>query len=514
MKTTDKSDQSVDVGATKQSTSSQSNSTNVVSCFSNDRSQVLLSTALVNAEAKNGTYIVLRSLLDQGSQVSFITESAVQLLRLQKILTKGFISGLGGDSESSLISNSMVFVKFRSRVNPNFVIEIKAYVLKKLTSLLPERQISSEVITTISSVELADPSFGSPSKIELLLGAEIYCQILLEGLITGSPGLPVAQNTKFGWILSGKVNNEINHRDTSSKNVASPHVIELNENETLRKFWELESQPSIDSVGKFLSPEEQKCKKLFAESTYREESGRYVVKLPFKTDDPQCKNGGSKEIALKRFLSLERRLIKDPGLKKQYSEVIKEYLDLNHMEIVNDCNKDGAVYLPHHAVVRHDKTTSKVRVVFDASCIGTNGVSLNNELMVGPSLQPELRHIIMHWRCFSNCLVADIVKMYRQIRVADDDIHFQRILWRENPDADIQHLRHLRVTFGTASAPYLAVRVLQQLAQDEGNEFPVAKERVMSDFYMDDMNSGFDNLDEGLQIYKFWRDLGGRDKIL
>ncbi|XP_045541437.1 uncharacterized protein LOC123722922 [Papilio machaon] len=197
-------------------------------------------------------------------------------------------------------------------------------------------------------------------------------------------------------------------------------------------------------------------------------------------------------------------------MKKEYVKVIDEYLDLGHMEKVDDKETTDAVYLPHHAVVRNDKLTTKVRVVFDASCPGTNGASLNQDLLVGPALQPELRHILMNWRQFPICLGADIVKMYRQVKVSETDVDFQRIIWRENPEDELQHFRLLRVTFGTSSAPYLAVKSLQQIAHDEGTDFPLASKRVLKDFYVDDLMTGCQNVGEGIQIYHEMKELLGR----
>ncbi|XP_050555621.1 uncharacterized protein LOC118273288 [Spodoptera frugiperda] len=497
-----KPDQVAESSVSAVATSNQSNSTNIVSCFANSHSQILLATALIAAESKSGTAIVLRSLLDQGSQASFVTESAVQLLGLKRVPTKGSISGIGCDQDQSTISlNSMVLIKVKSRVDPSFIITVKAYVLKKLTTILPERKVMANVLTTISSLTLADPSFDTPNKIDLLLGAEVYGQILLEGLIRGSPGQLIAQNTRLGWILSGQVG-EINQSETCHNTVVTLHSTLTDENTLLKQFWELEAEPKGVNDKVYLTPEEQRCEEIFKGTTKRDESGRYIVHMPFRSSDPACKYGGSKDIALKRFLTLEKRFLRNPEFKAQYSAVINEYIALYHMDIVQNRDKEGCVYLPHHAVIRNEKSTTKVRIVFDASCVGSNGVSLNHDLMVGPPLQPELRHIIMRWRCEPICLVADIVKMYRQIRVCNDHTDFQRILWRENPDDEIQVLRHLRVTFGTSSAPYLAVRSLQQLAQDEGAEFPLAKNRVLSDFYMDDLMTGCQTIEEGVEIYK------------
>ncbi|XP_069365308.1 uncharacterized protein [Maniola hyperantus] len=91
--------------------------------------------------------------------------------------------------------------------------------------------------------------------------------------------------------------------------------------------------------------------------------------------------------------------------------------------------------------------------------------------------------------------------MYRQIRVADEAIDFQRLVWRTRTDEDLQHLRLTRVTFGTASAPYLAVRSLHQTAYDEGKDFPMATEKILKDFYMDDLLTGCQSVAEGKQLF-------------
>lgn len=167
-----------------------------------------------------------------------------------------------------------------------------------------------------------------------------------------------------------------------------------------------------------------------------------------------------------------------------------------------DLNKEKAVYLPHHAVVREDKSTTKVRVVFDASCKNENGVSLNDTLMVGPTLQPDLRHLIMGWRKHPVCLTADVVKMYRMVKVAEEDCDYQRIVWRNNPDDQIKDYKLLTVTFGTASAPYLAMKALNQVAIDHKEKYPIAADRVAKEFYMDDLMSGCQTIEDGIVLYK------------
>ncbi|XP_073950941.1 uncharacterized protein [Choristoneura fumiferana] len=457
--------------------------------------QVLLATALVKAESQNkGEYQLLRALIDQGSQASFITRASVQLLGLKTTAAKGVISGLGG--EQNLITRSMVEVLITSRLNPGCVLRVSAYVLDKLTSYLPSAVASITSWPELEQLKLADPEYHTSNKIDILLGAEVYSTIIENGIIKCPSGSLVAQNTTLGWILSG----QLRSNEDISCNVVNMHT---QVDQLLRSFWEIEAEPC--NKEKILSVEEQRCEDFYESTTTRDDHGRYIVRLPFRDQNPACADGHSKKIATKRFSFLERKLERDQHLKQRYKEVLDEYLNLDHMIQINHSEGEQATkytYLPHHAVIREDKETTKVRIVFDASCKGTNGVSLNDDLMVGPTLQPELRHIIMRWRTYPICFIADIVKMYRQIKVNDEDSEYQRILWRDNPDQEIKEYKLLRVTFGTSAAPYLAVKSLIQVAKDEGKDFPLAAERVKNEFYMDDLMSGCEKEEEAVEIYK------------
>ncbi|CAK1583275.1 unnamed protein product [Parnassius mnemosyne] len=479
------------VSNVKASLDSSESASNFTSHFSKETApnQILLATALVESRARNGYTHLFRALLDQGSQASFVTESAVQLLGLRKIPNKSIISGLGGDNTSVMASKYIVMMDIQSRHDPSFQVSVRAHVLGAITSLLPSEKVLNFDWPELNNITLADPQFHIPSKIDILLGADIYGDLIREGLIKGPRGMPTAQNTALGWILSGPTHQGKSIQSQSAHchhNLIVSSHFHNDDNELLKKFWEIENY-FFDT--KILTKEEQLCEDLYEQTTRRDASGRYIVRLPFREDDPKCKYGNSREIAIKRFQLLEKRLKKDAELKNKYSEVIHEYLDLGHMVRISDDDKRKhvSVYLPHHAVIREDKSTTKVRVVFDALCKGNNGISLNDTLMIGPKLQQDLRHIILKWRMHPICLSADIVKMYRQIIVAEEDVDFQRLVWRDSPESEMEEYRLERVTFGTASAPYLAVKTLQRLAIDEGSAYPLVAEKVKKDYYVDDL---------------------------
>ncbi|KAL0839000.1 hypothetical protein ABMA28_016997 [Loxostege sticticalis] len=456
----------------------------------------LMATALVHVKLGNQVHL-LRALVDPCSQESFITESAAQRLQLRRSPIRGHVSGVG---QMTTPIKHVAELEIESRLNAAIKLSLSAYVVKKITSITPLKRVNIENLTHLQGLSFADPTFHSPGQIDLLLGANVYTEVLIDGVIKGPPGLPIAQNTHLGWILTG--NAEVGDEGkTSSSNIITLHLnVELDN--MLRKFWEIED---IASERHSQNSEQSKAEKIYEETVTRGADGRYTVRLPFKTE-PAILPTGSREIASRRLSSLEKRLSKDPQLYKEYDNVLQEYLTLNHMElIVHDTpeQRAKAVYLPHHAIVKLDRQTTKVRVVFDASAKGFNGVSLNDQLLVGPPLQEELRDIIMRWRKHKVAFTGDIVKMYRQVRLHSEDADYHRILWRSSPQEPVEEYRLLTVTFGTASAPYLAIKTLKQIAQDEECNYGSSiADIVRQDFYVDDVLTGKDTDSDAIDAQK------------
>ncbi|XP_063727265.1 uncharacterized protein LOC134854837 [Symsagittifera roscoffensis] len=159
------------------------------------------------------------------------------------------------------------------------------------------------------------------------------------------------------------------------------------------------------------------------------QNGRFTMQLPFK---PNSQLGDNLAQAKRRFNYLERRLEQNPELKDRYTAFIDELLDMGHMEYIppGEIEKpvDSVYYLPHHCVFKEDSTTTKLRVVFDRSATTSTGQSLNDTLMVSPTVQDDLYSIIMRFRFYPNALSADIAKMYRQVALEDKSKDFHRIL--------------------------------------------------------------------------------------
>ncbi|XP_015432787.1 PREDICTED: uncharacterized protein LOC107188906, partial [Dufourea novaeangliae] len=451
-------------------------------------SEVLLGTAQVKILDNLNEEHCCRVLLDGGSQAHFISERLVDRLKIKKQEINLTFSGL-----SKLITRARYYVKsvIKSRDN-TFATELRFIVLPTITGLLPARQIDRRALSIPNNINLADPEFHMPSEIDLLLGNTLFYRVLSIGQIRTCNENIILQKTRLGWLVTGEV--ESQGEFIKQDRVKMSYLV-TSLDKQIERFWEIEELPTKQ----FFSPEELECENHFKENTCRDSNGRYIVRLPF--NDKKDLLGESKTMALKRFYSLERKLHQNPELLRQYIEFLDEYRVLGHMyEITTlEDNKNG-FYLPHHAVVKESSATTKVRVVFDASAKSSSGISLNEALLVGPTIQDTLFTILLRFRIHSYVFTADIEKMFRQIKVHSSDVTYQRILWRESMDKPIKTYALNTVTCGTASAPYLAVSCLNQLAEDEINRFPIASRILRRDFYMDDVLTGASSLEEALVL--------------
>ncbi|XP_033230028.1 uncharacterized protein LOC117181463 [Belonocnema kinseyi] len=161
---------------------------------------------------------------------------------------------------------------------------------------------------------------------------------------------------------------------------------------------------------------------------------------------------------------------------------------------------DQGYYLPHQAVVRESSLTTKLRVVFDASAKTTTGISLNDILMVGPTIQDGIFTLIVRFRQHPFVLSSDIEKMYRQFWVYPEDRKYQKILWRYSTDEPLRTYQLKTVTYGTSAAPFLAVRCLKKLAEDEGSLFRITAKALKNDVYVDDLLTGAGSVKDAKQL--------------
>jgi hypothetical protein len=148
-----------------------------------------MATALVNIRTGQGMQVV-RALVDPCSQETFITESAVQRLQLRRKPADGLVTSVGQMSTKIKFSTN---IELYSRLNNNFKRESTAYVVEHVTEQMPTTRVHPEKWTHLQHLPLADPTYHTPGNIDMLLGVDIYTGILMNGVIKGEPGTPIAQ---------------------------------------------------------------------------------------------------------------------------------------------------------------------------------------------------------------------------------------------------------------------------------------------------------------------------------
>ena len=182
----------------------------------------------------------------------------------------------------------------------------------------------------------------------------------------------VAVETKFGWVLYGCVDVGGKTQSINFESSATNDVQIGGENDELesqvKRFWELESL----GINKY----EQSFYEEYLNTICRNEYNRYEVRLPFKENHPLIHDNFA--LCKRRLLTLHQKLKDNPDLLKAYNDIFIEQKQNGIIEEVMSPGKLGEIhYIPHHPVIRDDKTTRKIRIVFDASA-RDNGPSLND----------------------------------------------------------------------------------------------------------------------------------------
>ncbi|XP_043862231.1 uncharacterized protein LOC122756478 [Drosophila santomea] len=231
----------------------------------------------------------------------------------------------------------------------------------------------------------------------------MLAQIMLPDTRIGLSGESIAQNTHFGWILSGSA------KGVRISTQLRCHRVLSDIEALLKRFCVVESVPDRPTATDW-----------DLKTLVRRSDGLGTV-------EQIC--GGDRGIR-----GSESSSVRNTSTNRQVASCV----------------------LPNHAVFKKDPQSIKQRIVFDR-----------------PTLQNDMLAVILNCRKYSFVFTADIQKMYRCINVHPEDAHYHRILWR-TADGSINIHTLSTLAFGTASAPFTPIRVIQQLAMDERRSFPKA----------------------------------------
>ncbi|GFV32989.1 uncharacterized protein TNCV_1746311 [Trichonephila clavipes] len=271
-------------------------------------------------------------------------------------------------------------------------------------------------------------------------------------------------------------------------------VNESNISKQLSEFWNLENLGIEAEVSDEENIDNDITSEFEAGISYQNK--RYKVKFPWKPNMKTLLENN--EVARKRFLKLRSRFKNDSSLFEDYKLVVNNYLSEKIIERVpfeEENLKHNIFYLPHRAVIRTDKTTSKLRIVFDASSLAKSQLSLNDCLHTGLNFIPNLFFLLIKFRVNPIAFVADIKVAFLMIEIDESERDFTRFFWDENPGIDLENkrldiFRMTRVLFGVKSCLFLLAATIKHHLKKYVDIFPDTFNHLNQSLYVDDFLCG------------------------
>ena len=476
--------------------------------------RVLLKTAYVKATNPEDASqnMKLRVILDSGSQRTYITKRAREILNLNTVDKEKVIIKTFGQDQDEISICDLVNVQLKSLQN-SYCLEVNALEVPMICSPLLQGETirwAKSNFHYLKGLKLADyPSGPHPDlEVDILLGSDFMWRTMTGEIIQGEENEPVAIGSKFGWVLSGPV---INMQRTllSNVNLTTTHVlradyqpvVEMNQDEVLdikvNQLFDLESVgiQETDSVHESFT------------QNLKFENNRYTVKLPWREHHEILPDNF--DLCVNRLTSTVKRLRKSPNLLEEYDKVIRDQMDQSIVEEIkpnlNHVEPGKVHYLSHHAVIRQEAVTTKLRVVMDASAkVSPSAPSLNEVLHTGPSLTPKILEILLRFRWHRIAIVADIMKAFHMINVDEKDRNVLRFLWLSDITSDnpeLLFLRFCKVVFGLNCSPFLLGGTLHHHISNYEFENMEFVRKLLESFYVDDFLSGSSTLKEAIELF-------------
>nr|XP_034305596.1 uncharacterized protein LOC117682359 [Crassostrea gigas] len=345
------------------------------------------------------------------------------------------------------------------------------------------------------------PPIEKDVNIELLIGRDVPEAHHVFHQITGPKKTPFAQRLGLGWVIIrdvclGKVHRPdlvrvmktsvLHNGRTTQFNPCENHF-QVREHQALDTYDTLfQKSPDDDKIG--LSVEDRKFLSLMDEEFQKDENGKWIAPLPFRSPKPMMPNNRSQ--AWRRARILDASLKKNEVKKTHFIEFMKKVFDSGAAEIapVLDHESNNEMwYLPIFGVY-NSKKPNQVRGVFDSSAV-YEGHSLNKVLMTGPDLTNSLIGILLRFRQDRYAVIADIEQMFYQFYVKKEHRDFLRFFWykNNNPDLPLIEYRKCVHVFGNAPSPAIATYGLRKTVENCENTYGSdVKDFVNRNFYVDD----------------------------
>ncbi|XP_055604258.1 uncharacterized protein LOC129752511 [Uranotaenia lowii] len=431
--------------------------------------------------------------LDEGASVTLMEKSLAKKLSLKgekEHLTIKWTADISRIEKDSM----------RANVKISSVTDGKKWLLQNVRTvselLLPNQNLNvKELINQYDYLRgLSVQSYGG-DRPGILIGLNNLNLIAPLETKVGKAGEPIAVRSKLGWTVHGPVKDYVSGNANDYFHVhAEPTNQEIHD---LLKF-QYTLEESVFKTPRE-SHEDMRARKILESTTVRI-GDRYETGLIWKTDDPHFPD--SYWMALKRFKQLEKRFSSNPELHSKVCKQIVDYLQKGYAHVasadeISSTEPHKVWYLPLNAITSKSKP-GKIRLVWDAAA-QVNGTSLNSQLLKGPDMLVSLPAVINRFRERRVAFGADIMEMYHQLRIRNEDKQFQRFLFRKNPSEPVQIYVMDVATFGATCSPCSAQYVKNRNAEEYAPNYPEASAAIIDNHYVDDYYDSVDSSEEAIE---------------
>ncbi|XP_055923385.1 uncharacterized protein LOC129953880 [Eupeodes corollae] len=445
----------------------------------------ILPVTLYGPTGKIDTYVMF----DEGSAISLMEEDTAVRLGLKgqhEPLKLQWYGQKVTTEESRKVSLEIEGLEENQRFNIKNVRTIK-------NLNLPVQSFKKSDYNYLKFLPLQEYTEARPV---ILLGLDYVHLSASSTVVESGQTTPIAAKTKLGWVAYGPRTTtpnpmflHIRQRDTNLNQIVTDFIATEN-------FGANESCPIPESTQNIKAKEIMK-------NTTRKIGKRYEIGLLWREFVPTLPNSFS--MALKRLISIEKKMSREPEFADRYREGIRKYVDSGYArKLVEDeiNNTRHAVwYLPHFAVQSPHKP-NRVRIVFDAAAT-SHGISLNSVLSKGPEQAKPLIGILFQFRQDVIGVAADIREMFSQVRIIPEDQHAQRFLWRDgDQNKPVQQFAMVSMIFGAVCSPCCAEWIKNINAKRFEDTYPEASAAVIGKHYVDDFVCSFPNEEEAERICK------------
>ncbi|UYV84919.1 hypothetical protein LAZ67_X004007, partial [Cordylochernes scorpioides] len=467
--------------------------------------QVLLMTTVALLRGPNASRRV-RILLDSGSQFSYIKQSLVWSIGIERKGEITIAKSIFGGNKIGEEKHGKFMLELENLGNKRDVIHIEALDQRKICDAIPPLPKGDWLEKLkIKGIILSQDNFKG-QEIDILIGAN-YLGMILTGKIVQVEADLTAVETKLGWTLMG------NSPIIDSNDNVQQTLNLLTTRCDLKDLWDLEVLGIRDPV-ETCSKETryQEIKEKFITKIQRQSDQRYSVGLPWKVEKESIPS--NLDIAIKR-LDISTKKMTSQNKLTEYSQIFRDWLTEGLIERVeeNPLERRG-YYLPHRTVYKMESKTTPIRPVFDASCLGHNGLSLNQCLEKGPNLLERIPEMMIRFRENKFGVTADIRKAFQMVAIEESERNYLRFLWWEKEsDRELIAYRHKRLVFGLNCSPFVLNAVIEYHLQSIRGPLVQWANILAQSFYMDNCITSLETKQEVQEFQKAAIEIMDRAKM-